>query len=348
MADNSSSTPTESPLDYFQTPDKELDEWLGSLTVILSVIGLIGNISSLLYFWSMERKSLPDKIYIAIIAVDITTNIGFLSSASFLLSDRNTVLCNQSGLHLAAAILLRFSTKMSSFLVAVLSVLRSIVIVKPHKARQIRPRAVAYIVTGCALVLLLKDVLPVTLGWAVVQMQRNLDCPRLVLGPKMPGIVGLLVQIVDTVELFLTSVVVFVSFILSAIFLIKNSTNPSSNADTEGRSRQVSITIALFTAIFLLCNLPYFAWYILQILLIHAEPIKQNVVTFILETRSKWIVWNGNIVFSFLAVHLNAVLNPCLYLWRMPRYRNQLLIWWAKFREKLRRTLDCIPSCSHG
>ena len=346
MSDNGSSTGTESPFDYFQTPDEELDEWLGSLTAVLSVIGLFGNISSLLYFWSMERKSLPDKIYIAITAVDIATNIGFVSSASFLLSNRNTVLCNRSGLHLAAAILLRFSAKMSSFLVAVLSVLRSIVIVKPHKARQIRPHIVAYIVTGSALVLLLKDVLPVTLGWVVLQIQTNLDCPRLVLGPKMPGIVSLLVQIIDTVELLLNSLVVLVSFILSAIFLLKNSINPSSNADAEGRSRQVSITIALFTALFLLCNLPYFAWYMFLIFLRFVEPVEQKLISFILETRSKWIVWNGNIIFSFLPVHLNAALNPCLYLWRMPRYREQLSIWWTKFKEELRGISDGIPSCS--
>ena len=288
----------------------------------------------------MEQKSLPDKLYVAIITVDILTNIVFIFSASFLLNERNFILCNQSEVHLVAATLLRFSTKMSSFLVAVLSVLRSIVIVKPHKARQIRPRTVAYIVTGCALVILLKDVAPQMSGWVVAPVQTNLDCPRLSISSSMPGQVSLLIQTIDTIELFLTSVVVFVSFIVSAIFLLKKRFKPPSNLDAEGRSRQVSITIALFTALFLLCNLPYFAFYLFAILTKFVRHVEEKLMSYILKTRSKWILWNGNNFFSFLPAHLNAVLNPCIYLWRMPRYRNQLSIWWTKFREKLKKTLD--------
>ena len=337
MADNDSNTETDSPYHYLLTPEKEIDRWLGSLTAVLSVVGLLGNIPALLYFSFLEQKSLPDKLYIAIITVDILTNFVFVFSASFLLNERNSILCNQREVHLVAATLLRFSAKMSSFLVAVLSVLRSIVIVKPHKARQIRPRTVAYIVTGCAVVILLKDVVPQIFGWVVAPAETNLDCPRLSISNKMPGIVSLLIQTVDTIELFLTSVVVFVSFIVSAIFLLKKRFKPPSNLDKEGRSWQVSVTIALFTALFLLCNLPYLAYYLFAILAKFVRHLEEKLMSYILKTRSKWILWNGNNFFSFLPVQLNAALNPCLYLWRMPRYREQLSIWWTIFKEKLKK-----------
>ena len=347
MADNDSYTGADSPYGFFTTPDKDLDRWLGSLTTLLEVFGISGNILALFYFSLMERKSLPDKIYIAIIIVDIITNITLVPSASFLLSNRDSILCNNLGSHLAAVILLRFSTKFSSLLVAVLSVLRSVVIVKPHKGRQIKARKIAFFLAGCATFILLKDVIPATLGWLAPESTFYFfDCPRLYISSKMPDVANLLVQIIDTIEVFLTSVVVFTSFIFTTISLMKKRIKPTSNLDSERRFRQVSITITLFTALFLLCNLPFFVWYMFLILVRFVKPIEQNVTSFILRTRSKWIIWNGNIIFSFLPLHLNTVLNPCLYLWRMPRYREQLSIWWTKFKEKLTESLDSIRSCS--
>ena len=345
MADNDSYTGTDSPYGFFTTPDKDLDRLLGSLTIVLEVFGISGNILALFYFALMERKSLPDRIYIAIITVDLITNITLVPSASFLLNNRDSILCSNSGIHLTAALLLRFSTKFSSNLVAVLSVLRSVVIVKPHKARQIKARTITFFVGGCATLILLKDVLPATLGWLAPDL-TNLDCPRLYITSKMPDIADLLFQIIDTIEVFLTSVVVFASFIFTTISLMKKRINPSSNLDSEERFRQVSITITLFTALFLLCNLPFFAWYMFLILVRFVQPIDQNVKSFILKTRPKWIIWNGSIIFSFLPLYLNAVLNPCLYLWRMPRYRGQLSIWWTNFTGKLTETLDVIRTCS--
>ena len=73
-----------------------LDKYLGVLFTICFVVGLAGNVSELLYFWSNERKSLPDKLYIAIVSVDIITILRAIGLTSYLINDRDTHLCLES------------------------------------------------------------------------------------------------------------------------------------------------------------------------------------------------------------------------------------------------------------
>ena len=66
----------------FPPPDQELDRLLGALVVIILAVGLVGNISALLYFWYNQHKSLPDKLYIAIIIVSCVKFLLFLVIAT--------------------------------------------------------------------------------------------------------------------------------------------------------------------------------------------------------------------------------------------------------------------------
>ena len=317
----------------FPPPDQEVDRLLGALIVILLAVGLVGNISALLYFRFNQHKSLPDKLYIAIITVDIITNIVSVSTATFLLSNRYTILCHNSDIQLVLVVMGRFSAKMSCFLVAVLSIIRSFAIIKPHKAKQVRPTLVAKVIVGHALFIILMTAVPLGLGWTEPSRLPR-SCPALVSKPRHT-VAEAFIRIFDQFELLLTSVAVFVSFTLSTVFLKKNKVKPSSNLDTESRSRRVSVTIALFAALFLFCNLPCFTFQTFLILYQNVESVKQTVDKYVIEDKPIWLFWYDELIFMHIPVQLNAALNPCLYFMRMPRYREQLLQWFTTVRKKL-------------
>ena len=322
----------------FSPPDQELDRLLGVLIVIILAVGLVGNISALLYFWYNQHKSLPDKLYIAIIIVDIMTNIVSVSTAIFLFSDRYTIVCYNSNIQLVLVVMGRFSTKMSCFLVAVLSIIRSFAIIKPHKAKQVRPCLVVKVIVGYALFVILMTAVPLGLGWTEPSRYPR-SCPALVSKPQTHTVADSFIRIFDQFELISTSVAVFTSFTLITVFLKKNKVNPSSNLDTEGRSRKVSVTIALFTALFLCCNLPCFSLQTFLIVYRNVESVKQTVDKYVIEDKPIWLFWYDELIFMYVPVLLNAALNPCLYFLRMPRYREQLAFWFTNVRRKLAKFL---------
>ena len=318
----------------FPPPDQELDRFLGALIVILLAVGLVGNISALLYFRFNQHKSLPDKLYIAIITVDIITNIVSVSTATFLFSKRYTILCYTSYIQLVLAVMGRFSAKMSCFLVAVLSIIRSFAIIKPHKAKQVRPSLVAKVIVGYALFIILMTAVPLGLGWTEPSRLPR-SCPAIVSKPQTHTVAVAFIRISDQFELISTSVAVFTSFTLSTVFLKKKKVNPSSNLDTESRSRKVSVTIAIFAALFLFCNLPCFSISTFLILYQNVKSVKQTVDEYVIEDKPIWIFWYDELIFMHVPVQLNAALNPCLYFMRMPRFREQLLQWFTTVRKKL-------------
>ena len=59
-------------------------------------------------------------------------------------------------------------------------------------------------------------------------------------------------------ELILPSLMVFVSFIVGTVLLFKQMENRRKMKKDESELRYASVTVALFTIIFLICNLPCF------------------------------------------------------------------------------------------
>ena len=306
------------------------DALLAAVLTTCFVVGLVGNISALLYFRVNKRDSLPDKIYTAIAAVDIVTNITSIPLISFLFNDRDTALCKNLVINWGVVILSHFTVCMSIFLVAVLSVTRTISIVRPHRYREIRNLNVNLVFVGYASFLFLIYVtLGVfhELGWLKpANPARRESCTVLTRTAKTPNQVIIYLQVASVVEILLPSVTVFISFIVGVVALRRMRQRTPSNTNNTNNVRrfhQVSITITLFTALFLLCYLPFVAYYSLLIVGYHVPSVSDKLERLMYESRDKWFVWSSGILFQDLPIYLNATLNPCLYLLRMPRYRQQ-------------------------
>ena len=152
----------------------------------------------------------------------------------------------------------------------------------------------------------------------------------------------------DTV---LISLIVFGGFLLSVAYLLrKRGTTPRSsrrgtdNAAPETSAirfrqnnaifRRVSVTISIFTAVFLTCNLPMFCFYVLD-----------NVIFWFNmdEAILDWpgIYWYGMLIGYVVMTALNSAINPCLYIARMAMFREYINDWRGTFVGWFLRRFKC-------
>ena len=334
-----------------------VDIIIGSILILSVVVGLPGNIFAQVYFWSNERKSIADKLYIIIISVDIGTLLASLPVIVSLLNNRDPILFAVPFVCGCFTIIAYFLLRMSMFLVAVMSVTRSFAIVAPHRSRmvctkkKIRSGIVAY-----ALFLLIVDGIFFAMGWMKGTYFRTLrSYCSYDLTKKSPKWVVTFFHIAFEIEIILPSIVVFISFVTGTISLIRNASTTlgsentaprlseeqaastsisrvlsvQSTCDGEKIFRQVSITITLFTAVFLVCNIPLFVYQMLYLLTKLIPSMGKDVAN--LEFHQKY----AHLLCLVMPYVINAALNPCLYLMRMPRYREQFLSWGRGLQQRM-------------
>ena len=152
--------------------------------------------------------------------------------------------------------------------------------------------------------------------------------------------------LIDTI---IISLVVFGNFLLSVVYLLRKrgTTPPSRNHRSDQREeetsavrfrqnnkifRHVSVTISIFTAVFLICNLPMFCFYLLD-----NAVLWFNMDEAILDWPG--IFWYGMLLGYVVMTALNSAINPCLYIARMVLFREYInglkgsvIGWFLKFR----------------
>ncbi|XP_063683527.1 uncharacterized protein LOC134818046 [Bolinopsis microptera] len=300
-----------------ETDSNLVDHIIGGLAVMLTIIGLLGNITSFLHFWKKRKKS-PDLLYSIISVVDGLTSAITFPVITSLLSSRSPMLFKIHVFCISWPILYSLLMRVSMVVVLLISVSRTFAIILPLKAKSLRDQfgKMAVGVIGYTILLLIIDIsfnattliqasyLKAISSCAIVPVDESYMS-----WTTMTSALRIYWLSID-LELILPCVVVFVSFLVSAGSLLTRK--PMQNND-EKKFRRVSITIALFTALFLVCYLPYF-----MLLATHI------VSTFRVIKVNKSIHRYGFLVATFLLPLLNSAANPCLYIMRMPRYRKWL------------------------
>ena len=132
-----------------------VDIIIGSILILSVVVGLPGNIFALVYFWSNERKSIADKLYIIVISVDIGTCLAIIPVIVSLLNNRDPLLFAEPSVCGCFTIVAYFQLRISMFLVAVMSVTRSFAIIAPHRSRAVcTMKKILAVIVAYALLLL--------------------------------------------------------------------------------------------------------------------------------------------------------------------------------------------------
>ena len=193
----------------------------------------------------------------------------------------------------------------SIFLVMMVSVTRTISIVSVYS--YMSPKHYMFGITGCYAVFTLVFAVLETLfeeAWYVAEI-------GFCIGVQKNGTSAswtMLDNSILTLQVAIPSIVTFASFVISVWRLLKCKTKNSIAI-----RRRASVTIALFTAIFLVCNLPLFSnTSLLLFSQIMNYDYPEPLFTSQFMGTYSWILTR-----HFFPV-LNTALNPILFYWRIP------------------------------
>lgn len=206
------------------------------------------------------------------------------------------------------------------FLVAVLSITRSIVLVRPFY--MLSKRAVLNIVLGYAVYLVLNQIIPLATGhMKFIYTSGEVYC----WDESSSHMVNILDTVVDLVSIVLPIIPITCSCIISCViyatYASKQDFYASNNELSNGHIQKATGTIILVTIVYIVFNIPLFInyvfWTIIEISDNYSYPdpfYKSNFMYF----------YSWNITDIFL-INLNSLANPFIYFYRIRKYRLWLL-----------------------
>ena len=317
--------------------NKTADLIIGTLSGVCMLIGITGNISSTIYFWRRRAGSLPNLLYTVVSVVDICICGLALPVSISLFNDRRPVLFSSYIVCGVWTFLFNLLQRLSMFLVLLVSSTRAIAILFPFYHLK---KTVVFTTCVCFGVFLI-ELDSVYLGFGVLSFIFWSPAGCCGVGPKYfpPGITWTVYIMLLLVMVFAISIAVFVSFVASTVALSKRK-KPQNEAffslvtstvavkrktilsKVDKKSREVSVTIALFSAVFLICNLPLFI----------QQLLSNCIAWFGLDNfldDNTFIFWYGWLLSQFFFTVLNATLNPVLYHLRFKMFRQ-----WVSLRYK--------------
>ena len=290
------------------------DKIVGSLLILGVLFGLLGNGSAALYFWRRKTKTIHDLLYFTITAIDfMTVTLSFPIIAS-LMNGRYEVLFGNKVFCTIWAVSSDFSTKVSIFLATIICVTRTIAMKCPGHAIS-RNRVIAAIL-GYAAVLLTIDIIYFSFKWEHTDYSSySCMCSRR-FGAEEPAFAKYFAMTCLVLELTLPSVVTFVCFLWSSWFLVSRRTFGRKD---EQKFRRISVTITIFTVVFLFCNIPCFLYQILSFLSYYNFSAVMKIFT------NRHVMHYGLLMMQFFPIFLNAIINPMIYLLRIRGYQSWTL-----------------------
>ena len=136
----------------------------------------------------------------------------------------------------------------------------------------------------------------------------------------------ILVKIFIVQNLFILVSILVLNLIIFFAFRKHRKTTAAQDPSTANRQimlkreRKLSKAIAVVISAFLLCSVP---WYIVQFLMYFCTPCSHHLRSLLL----------GHTVTAAL-LYANSGVNPFLYAWRLPRYRETFKFFWKKCQER--------------
>ena len=299
----------------FGKSDNKVDLVLGLFLILFTIVGLVGNSAAFLYFWQKKNKCLAPLLYTVISAVDFLTCTVTFPMISSLFNNRDpTFLKGSSPICWTTLLINTFTTKMSMFLVMLLSFTRTLAIASPYY--RIKNTAVMSAILIYAVTLLTIDSVYLGKTW-LRPVFRKWFAYCIFEAQKIPPSTFNLYTVSVQMSLILPGLIVFISFIVGTCSLLGVSKNHPIPGGEETQNRRITVTIAMFTGVFLVCNMPYFFTQLVLFSQVYSLdfhlPVYNNLT----------FHWYSGVVSSILTA-LNAALNPCLYILRMPHYRSWL------------------------
>eukprot|EP00116_Pleurobrachia_bachei_P005385 sb/3465647/ len=300
-----------------------LDLCTGLLLGLGMLLGTPSNLSALRYFLSSRYRTIPQKLYTLLTSINVVTCFAHIPVTYSLLSTtRSPGLFSEATLCAAWAILNELLQRAGVFVVMILTVTRTVAIVRP--LFPLGTRVVVKVCIGFALLNVITVVINSCFSVRYVFVVDFCYCVRTVDGSASlaQSWWTLVDNIITSLSLILPIVTIFISLLVSLLELERARKRAvpspvdgvkSSNAPFH---RSASVTILLISCLFFICYLP------LSILRMVAIAMITNPypgTPFLSRTFINWHSWT---LCKVLFITLNAALNPLLYFTRMSGYAS--------------------------
>ena len=296
---NSTTLPETSPADLI----------IGIALTVCSVLGVLGNALAFLYFYSKGRskQSTHNMLYTVISACDVLLLISSTSFLPTLFTNRSPMLFGNPVSCPLLTLMILFLGRFIWFLVVAISVCRSVCIVFPHY--QMRTATVRNSVIAYAGLVISVDVCGFAFKWQKAQYIPELASGLLMRTPDAPGWFKTLWTINILSQFMIPAILILSSFVISTISLARRAAVLS---EQDKKLRRVSVTITLFTAVFLTCNIPCVVYQVLYTISLLTDYQPKNI----------FITRYGLIVCLVLTNVVSSAVNPCLYFLRMKNFKT--------------------------
>ena len=309
---NSTDSPTFTPdVEEFLSIEayRRYDVLIALILMLCLLIGFPGNLISL-FFYS-RRKSFASLIYSCICGLDVFTSLISIPVTISLFNHRMPgILANQI-FCVGWNVVFYFLTRMSMFLVMLLSVSRTIAIVFPFY----QMRKIVFLASSGIYILIMFIWSGLVVHYGGADMfysydKVNVYCYYELF--KVGNSFAQIEQILFVLSLGIPPIVTLISFTISVNKLARKS----SVSHMSDRNRQASVTLASFTGLFLICNAPCFAnnvvYMVGSFLGIYPRPFYMSTFMFFYS----WVLA------EVVSVVVNAALNPVLYYFRIQALRR--------------------------
>ena len=294
------------------------DTILGVLAVFYMIIGIPFNSISFSYFFAKSRNSTSTFLYLCINAVDGVICLLMLpvSVASFRNDDSimfdNVIFCN------LWSIIWNVGTRLSVYIIAVLSIARTISVFSPlsHLSR----RKVVLIVAIYTIVISLQQTLPYWYKVVAAYCKHCVSCTWDFARIYTYGSLGHKICVIVFVqfEYLIPALVIFISGILLCVRLGLYRRNRIIKSKSTANSH-ATMTIITLTIAFFIFNAPFLL--VLQLSTIHA--LTNNRITAIwdkyLDVQQRILISK---IYSTHLVVINSCINPVIYLARIQEFRT--------------------------
>ena len=287
----------------------------GTVTLLIFALGTLSNIFSILYFISSKGyKTTTRFLYLSISVIDLIICLLFLPVSVSYYKGRKAGLfewalfCNLWG------VLWNVFMRMSVFMIAVLSVTRTLTLVQPLVP--IRRRYVVGVTIFYFMAMIAQASIPFwksvsytfqggfsqICGWAVIDVFGE--------GSLTTKIVtALLIQVELTAPMFPITICCFTTII---VLQLTNTANPNRKNKLKNTA---TITIILLTLNYIVFNLPMIIFLIL-VMIDQASGWKHGFFEF--DYKETYLT---NLLLV-IAVGLNSLMNPVLYYMRLHKMRE--------------------------
>ena len=315
------------PLDEM-TVYRRLDIALAVICLIVFVVGVPGNIAALTHFISRGRD-LPTRLYTLLSLIDSMLCIFILPVGISFAYNRDKKMFGWSVLCTVWGAVWTWAPYMSVFLIAILSITRTLVCL--HPLRIISKTKVIVVVVFYGIWIAIRMATPMVVeGPTFHYLNRSVEC-MWTSESKLLNKMSLI-----TVIIFLANPVlpILVSCGISMYVLRStNQNNSQSSRHGNDRKRSATITILILTGTYLFLNFPLFLY------------LSGFTYYYISHQPHKWLngsvtidsyLWN---VVYIVLIGVNSLANFIVYFYRIKQFRGFLCQWFTRSRVSVVSTM---------